>query len=128
MGTLGPKDTTQILYAALNRETFTVEQLIKLTGLKKKVVEAALKRAKGAVERVETAETVKVAGRQPHYRLTSFFRRKIARECLAIERERLSNVLPYTPDLAERISVVFRAIEGSMELQQIGATIEAEWG
>ena len=116
MATLDLTDKTRVLHAALQRDTFTVEQLADLTGVKKATVQATVARSKDLIEEIGFVKSRRPGGRPALYRLRKAARRKLTLE--AVELAEMLRGPQHVPpdDIARRAAVALNAVESSIEL------------
>jgi polyhydroxyalkanoate synthesis repressor PhaR len=110
-------DKTRVLHAALQRDTFTVEQLADLTGVKKAIVQATIGRSKDLIEEVGLVKSGKPGSRPALYRLRNAARRELTLEAVELAQMfRGPQQLP-PDDVARRATVALNAVESSIALR-----------
>lgn len=125
MARLGLSDKTRVLHAALQLPTFTVKQLVELTGVKENTVQTVLARSKDLVEETGALESGKRGGRPTLYRLREAARLQLAREAVELAEKLREPVQPGRSDESvHRATVALDAVSSSIELGQLPAGSE----
>jgi hypothetical protein len=118
-----------VLHAVLQRATFTVDQIVALTGIDKASVESALERAQDVIEEVPTAQSgAGPAGRPKLLRVRESARAEVARRSVQLGQRDLRPGQDALDDAARRVTVALEAVESSIALSKRGTDGDPETG
>jgi hypothetical protein len=121
MATLELSEKTRVLHAALHLTTFTVKQLVELTGVKENTVQTIISRSKELLEQAGSLESGKPGARPMVYRLKNRARTLLSREAVALAETLRGTAAPATDEAVHRAEVALDAVASTLELGQLPA-------
>lgn len=119
MSALGLSDRARILHAALQLPTFTVKQLVELTGAKESTVQTVLARSRDLLEEVEEARVSaqrRRGGRSIVYRVRDAVRSSLTQQAVELAESLRAPFSPSVEETIRRASVALNALSSTLEL------------
>lgn len=116
MSALGLSDRARILHAALQLPTFTVKQLVELTGAKENTVQTVLARSRDLIEDVGVTAHNRRGGRSSVYRVRDAVRSSLTQEAVELAESLRAPFSPSVEETVRRANVALNALSSTLEL------------